>query len=153
MKTTNNTTQTTNMKTIIAALFVLVCTAASGLCEHPSLMGKALSAAEIYANMFDLKKQVIRINFPSSNAKQISKEYFSLNYGSGNQVAVVLLPAEIGKKYFAPRSSGSLPKYLYVEVQIGELTNEFGATEQGPILLGVGTKIHREMGGDATFKW
>jgi len=132
---------------------MLVFTAASGICEHPSLRGSALTAAEIYANMFDLEKQVIKIQFPSSNAKQISKEYFSLNYGSGNQVAVVLLPAEIAKKYFSPRSSGSLPKNLYVEVQLGELTNEFGAKEEGPILLGVGTKIHRGMGGDAAFEW
>jgi hypothetical protein len=103
--------------------------------------------------MFDLENQIIKIQFPSSNPKQISKEYFSLNYGSGNQVAVVLLPSAIAKKYFAPGSGTTLPKTLYVKVQLGELTNEFGAKEQGPILLGIGTTIHRGMGGAAEFEW
>ena len=125
----------------------------SGLSEHPSLMGTALTGADIYANMFDLENHIIKISFPSSNPKQISKEYFSLNYGSGNQVAVVLLPSEIAKRYFAPKSNATLPRTLFVKVQIGELTNEFGAKEQGPILLGVGSKIHRGMSGAAEFEW
>jgi len=141
------------MKSIIVATLAFVLTSTAGYTEHPSLMGSALTAEEIYANMFDLENQVIKINFPGDNPKQISKEFFSLNYGSGNQVAVVLLPSEIAKKYFSTRSSGRLPKTLYAKVQIGEIQNEYGATEQGPILLGVGRKIHRDSGGNAEFEW
>jgi|GEM_PF-4385613 len=153
MNTTNNEQQNTTMKLIIIAVFALAFTASSAFSNHPSLQGSALTGEEIYANMFDLEGQVIKIEFPSNNPKQISKEYFSLNYGSGNQVAVVLLPSEVAKKFFSPNSKATLPRTLFVQVALGELTNEYGATEQGPILTGVGTKIHRGMGGAVEFKW
>ncbi len=141
------------MKITLITSMALILTTFAALCEHPSLRGSALNAEDIYSSMFDLEGEVIKIDFPSDNPKQISKEFFSLNYGSGNHVAVVLLPSEVAKKYFKQGSRASLPRTLFVEVSIGELVNAFGATEQGPILLGVGTRVRRSMQGEADFQW
>jgi hypothetical protein len=142
------------MRTTIVSLFALLFSTFNGLCEHPSVRGgMTLTAEDIFNNMYDLEGEVIRIKFPSDNPKQISKELFSLNYGSGNQIAVVLLPSDVARKYFRPGSRPNLPPALFVEVTIGEIVNEYGAKEQGPILLGVGIKIHLGMGGTLEFKW
>lgn len=141
------------MKTIATALLLLILTIVPSFCDHPSLNGIPATPEEIYANLFDLEGQIIRIQFPSLNPKQISKEQFSLDYGTGRQRAIVLLPAEVAKKYFTPKTVPVLPRNLYVRVQIGEITNEYGAKEQGPILQGLGTMLQRGIGGDTSFKW
>ena len=150
------TTSTMNPKTITPFLITLLIFGAivpSAFSDHPSIRGKPLTADEIYANMFDLEGQIIKIIFPTENPRQVSREQFSLNYGQGNQVAVVLIPSTIARKYFAPDARINPPKTLFVEVHIGRLVNEYGAQQEGPILSGIGTRIHREMQGKPSFIW
>lgn len=134
-------------------LATLLVTHPLGLCDEASVSGSPLTASEIYANMFNLEHKIVKIRFPSDNPKQISPEFFSVNYGAENQVAVVLLPAEVGRKYFREKSRQSFPSHLYVEVQVGDITNQYGATQRGPVLVGQGTKIHRGLDGGTTFLW
>jgi hypothetical protein len=142
-----------NMKYKLTLLAVFAFTASSALSEHKSIQGSSLSAHVIFANMYNLENEVIKIDFPGNNAMVISKDQFSLNYGSDNHIAVVLIPAEVAKRYFSPSGKRNLPKNLFVKVTIGEVVNEFGAKSIGPILLGVGTKTKRGMGGVAEHLW
>ncbi|MGD9874516.1 MAG: hypothetical protein AB7T27_09635 [Kiritimatiellia bacterium] len=118
----------------------------------PPSSNKTYTGADIYRNMFDLEGKVIKIGFPRANARQESKEYYSANYGSGVTVAVVLIPADIGHKWYK-KGGKSPPSSLYVLVSTGTLVNEYGAKETGPVLTAVGTSWITRMGGRSSYSW
>jgi type II secretory pathway pseudopilin PulG len=119
----------------------------------PPFSNRIYSAADIFQNMFDLEGKVIRINFPSSNARQDSREYYSANYGSGARIAFVLIPAHVGRVWFKEKGASKRPPTLYVQVSTGKLVNEYGTEETGPILTAVGVSMHRDIRGTPSYRW
>ena len=101
---------------------------------------------ELYNQMYDLEGKVVQINIKDAfNAHQSSRETYSFNVGmTGEHIAVVNVPSEIGKRWFSSTGSFSTarPNYIYVKVSTGTLQNNtYGGTQQGLILIGLGTTI------------
>ena len=137
----------TTISFAISCLIVSSCLAD----EHPSIAGKALSTDEVASNMFELEGQIVKIDFIAGTAKQTSREYYEVQVRGDT---LVLIPAEIGKEWFGPKSKKTLPKKLFVKVEIGNLQNQFGTANNSAILKAVGTKSRRGLRhSDLTFEW
>ena len=101
--------------------------------------------------MFELEGQVVKINFSAGPAKQTSREYYEVQVPGDT---LVLIPVEIGKKWFSPNSKKNLPDKLLVKVELGEVENQYGKKDTSAILIAVGTKSRRGMSyDDLTFEW
>lgn len=139
------------MKTACIIILLFFANIPVGRSEHPSVSGAALEPAEIAANMFELEGQVVKIKFNPGPAKQTSREYYEVQVPGDT---VVLIPAEIGRKWFAPKSSRNLPDKLFVKVEIGELQNQYGKTESSAILKAIGVRSRRGMSNDdVSYEW
>jgi hypothetical protein len=132
-------------------VLLLIVSVSSCFAEHPSIAGKALSTEEVASNMFELEGQIVKIDFYPGTAKQTSREYYEVQVPGET---IVLIPAEIGKSWFAPNSKKTLPKKLFVKVEVGGLQNQFGTGSDSAILKAVGTKSRRGLGHkDLSFDW
>ena len=123
--------------------------------EHGSISGAALVPEDVYSNMHDLRGQIVKIRFlPKGQVKQISPEYYEVRVLPPDSDAVVLVPVEIGRKWFAPKTNRKPPENLLVKVDIGEIENEYGAKKQGLIMKAVGTRTRRGLNyDDVTYEW
>ena len=123
--------------------------------EHSSISGAALMPEDVYSNMHDLRGQIVKIRFtPKGQVKQISPEYYEVRVLPRDGGAVVLVPVEIGRKWFAPNTIKNKPNNLLVKIDIGDIENEYGATKQGLIMIAVGTRTRRGTSyDDVTYEW
>jgi hypothetical protein len=115
-------------------------------------INKYTTPEDLYVNMYDLEGKVVKVYFPDDNPKQISKEYFSLNGGSGTHRYLVYLPSKVGKEYFG-NTRKRIPNTLYALVTVTDLVNSFGAESKGVLLIGVGSKKKTKMNGETEFSW
>jgi hypothetical protein len=123
--------------------------------EHRSINGAALMPEDVYSNMHDLRGQIVKIRFtPRGQVKQVSPEYYEVRVLPRESDAVVLVPVEIGRKWFAPNTTRNKPNNLLVMIDIGEIENEYGAKKQGLIMIAVGTRTRRGTSyDDVTYEW
>jgi len=98
-----------------------------------------ISLGEVSNRLYDLEGQTVEIDIHGAyNPHQTSKEEYQFNIASGEQVAVVILPAEKGIQWFPKgRGSATAPRYIMVKVSHGPVRNEFGAVKEGPLLYWV----------------
>jgi hypothetical protein len=110
---------------------------------------------DVYSNMYDLRGQIVKIRFaPKGQVKQISPEYYEVRVLPPDSDVVVLVPVEIGRKWFSTKTTIRPPVNLLVKVDIGEIENEYGAKKQGLIMKAVGTRTRRGLGyDDVTYEW
>ena len=137
----------------ITALTALLSASPAQCGDHKSLRGKALSSKVIKASVFDLEDQVVKITFPTGDVEQVSRTEYQINYGHGNDTIVVVIPVSVGKQWFGEGQNRRTPRNLFAKVTIGKLVNEFGKKFEGPVLMGLGTKIKRNIRGEVEFAW
>jgi len=121
--------------------------------SHRSLNGgPALRPDAIAANLFDLKGQIVRVVFITSDhraVRQTTDGFYELNVLPDESNAVVRIPVDIGRKWFAPRNNKRYPRTFIVRVDAGELENVYGTVREGAILVAIGTRVQRGTGNQA----
>jgi hypothetical protein len=125
--------------------------------SHRSLNGgAALTPDAIAANLFDLKGQIVRVAFKTPDSthravRQTPDGFYELNVLPLGCNAVVRIPVDVGRKWFAPRNNKYYPQRLVVRVDVGEIENEYGTVRDGAILVAIGTKIRSGMGSEGSW--
>ena len=110
------------------------------------------SDQKLISKLYDYDGKIVKIDFPRDNPKQIDKDTFSLNGGSGSNRYVVHIPSDIGQKYFGGIRI-TPPAALFARVKVTTLVNAFGAESQGALLVGLGTTYKQSMGGKYIISW
>jgi hypothetical protein len=110
------------------------------------------SDEKLGSRLYDYEGKIVQIKFPSDNPKQISKDFFALNGGSGSNRYVVHIPSEIGQKYFGG-TRRTPPPALFARVTIRTLINAFGVESQGALLVGLGTTSKQLMSDKIVISW
>jgi hypothetical protein len=122
--------------------------------SHSSLRGgPALEPDAIAANLFDLKGQIVRVSFRTSDHRAVTQTtggFYELNVLPNGCNAVVRVPVEIGRKWFGPKNTKYYPRRFIVRVDVGKLENTYGSVRDGAILVAIGTKVRHGIGSEGS---
>jgi hypothetical protein len=126
--TKNNYFQSKRIKGFIFAFFLTTC-----------ISKATTSVSDITNRLYDMEGQIVQVEIRKAyNPHQTSREEYEFNISSGEQVAIVVVPAEKGIKWFPNgKMSPMAPAYIMVKVSHGPIQNQFGATREGPVLYWV----------------
>lgn len=104
-----------------------------------SISKATTSVSDITNRLYDMEGQIVQVEIRKAyNPHQTSREEYEFNISSGEQVAIVVVPAEKGIKWFPNgKMSPMAPAYIMVKVSHGPIQNQFGATREGPVLYWV----------------
>jgi len=114
-----------------------------------------MNIAEITNQMFDLDGKTVEIRLDNARAgRQVSKDEYMFNIGTEAFPAIVYIPIELGRKWFARNSYSSTPRNMYVRVTHGQLVSTtYGGSNEGLILIGLGTRVEHDGSGNNSYSW
>lgn len=103
-------------------------------------MSKAVTTiSDIASRLFDMEGQIVEVDIRRAyNPHQTSAEEYEFNISSGDVVAIVIVPAEKGVRWFPNgKISPVAPPYIMTKVSHGRIQNQYGASREGPLLYWV----------------
>lgn len=132
------------------SILLFFCFASQSYAAIPSL-----TPEEIKKQCYSLEGELVKVRFVDADfVKQIAEGYYSVNiYGKNGENFYVTFPKD-GLKWFEHiQKKSSAKRSFYAIVQIGTITNGYGASTEGPFLIAKGRRFTKKVDGKVIYSW